>query len=295
MNALIEQFLDHVSLERGLSANTLAAYTADLTAFERFIGKKRISSFNSVKRRDVLDFLSRERERGLSVSSVSRRLVAVKLLFKYLEQESLLAGNVTAAMDSPRLARILPATLTFKEVTRLLESPVGDDKYSIRDRAILEMMYGTGMRVSECADLRLDDIHSDSGYLRCRGKGNKVRIVPYGATAAKRLSTYLRDSRPDLLKGEGERRVFLTYRGKGFSRKGIWLLIKKHARRAGIAKTISPHTLRHSFASHLLANGASLRVIQELLGHADIATTQVYTHIDQNMLKSVHSQYHPRG
>jgi integrase/recombinase XerD len=295
MNALVEQFLDYVSLERGLAENTRSAYASDIEAFHGFLISKKIRSFNTVTRKHILDFLTAEKNRGMKMSSISRRLVSIKIFFRYLHQESLLGKNVTEVMDSPQLGRILPTTLTHKEVERLLSAPDDKSRYGLRDSAMLEIFYATGIRVSECAALKLDDIHFDSGYLRCLGKGNKVRIVPFGETARQHLERYLSEARPSFSDNPGERHVFLTYRGKKFSRKGIWLLIKKHGANAGIAKTISPHTLRHSFASHLLANGAPLRVIQEMLGHADIATTQVYTHVDQGMLKSVHSQYHPRG
>ena len=295
MNVLVDQFLDHVSLECGLSDNTRAAYQSDLVSFVRFLERNKVRSFNDVVRRDVLDYLTAEKARGLSLSSISRRLVAIKILFRYLQQESLLSNDVTEAMDSPKLGRILPTTLTYKEVGRLLEAPTGDTRYALRDRAILELLYATGLRASECAELTLDDIHFDSSYVRCLGKGNKVRIVPFGETAREHLQRYLDESRQQFNPEPTNRHVFLTYRGKGFSRKGIWNLVKTYASRAGIRKSISPHTLRHSFASHLLSNGASLRVIQEMLGHADIATTQIYTHVDQGGLKAVHSQFHPRA
>ncbi len=295
MNALIEQFLDYVSLECGLSENTRLAYSSDLLAFQHFLERRRMRSFNKVTRKHVLDFLMAEKDRGLSMSSVSRRLVSIKLLFRYLNQESLLSRDVTEVMDSPRLGRILPATLTYKEVNRLLDEPSGDSRYELRDKALLETMYASGMRVSECTALKIDDIHFDSGYMRCLGKGSKVRVVPFGETARNHLRRYLDEGRPQFSKDLAERHVFLTCRGKKFSRKGIWLLVKNHARKANISKVISPHTLRHSFASHLLANGASLRVIQEMLGHADIATTQIYTHVDQSTLKAVHSKFHPRA
>ena len=231
---------------------------------------------------------------GLGLA-ISRRLVAIKIFFRYLQQESLLANNVTEVMDSPKLGRILPSTLTYKEIERFLASPAGEGRYALRDRAILELMYATGMRVTECASLKIDDVHMDSNYIRCLGKGNKMRIVPFGETAKQHLQRYLEKARPQFTKDPAQTQVFLTYRGKPYSRKGIWLLVKQHARRAGIVKQLSPHTLRHSFASHLLANGASLRIIQEMLGHADIATTQIYTHVDQRALKSVHERFHPRG
>ncbi|MEI6809420.1 MAG: site-specific tyrosine recombinase XerD [bacterium] len=295
MNALIEQFLDHVTLECGLSPNTREAYASDLESYRRFMEARGIRALNDITRKHLLDFLTSEKDRGLSISSISRRLVAIKVFHRYLFRESLLSKDVTEVMDSPSIGRILPTVLTYKEVERLLIAPVGDGRTAVRDRAILEMMYATGMRVSECANLKLDDIHFDSGYVRCYGKGSKVRIVPFSATARERLERYLAVARPVLAKPVTGRHVFLTCRGSAFSRKGLWKLVRDCSRRAGITKTVSPHTLRHSFASHLLANGAPLRVIQEMLGHADISTTQIYTHVDGRMLKSVHTRYHPRA
>lgn len=295
MNVLIDQFLDYISLERGLSDNTRTAYSADLQSFSRFLITDNIRSFNAVGRKHVLDYLIAEKERGLSVNSISRRLVAIKIFFSYLQREGMLARNVTEPMDSPRLWKVLPGTLSLKEVERLLEAPVGNDRFSLRDKALLELLYATGLRVSEAAELKLDDIHFDSGYLRCLGKGNKVRVVPFGGKAKEHLQRYIAEARTMFGQDTSNRHLFLTYRGKKFTRKGIWKLIKNYAKRAGIKKPVSPHTMRHSFASHLLANGAPLRVIQEMLGHADIVTTQVYTHVDQARLRSVHAQFHPRA
>ncbi len=295
MHALVEQFLDYICLERGLSANTREAYLADLRSFTDYLAGRGIVSFNDVKRDHILDYLMSERDRGLSVNSVSRRLVAIKVFFSYLHQEHILDDNVTEVMESPRLWRILPDVLTEREVERLLSVPVGTDRYALRDRAILECFYGTGLRVSELGDLRGGDIHFDSGYIRCRGKGNKVRVVPFGGKARAAVERYLKEGRPEFVREGTDDCVFLTYRGRGFSRKGLWHLIKEITRKAGITKPVSPHTLRHSFASHLLKNGAPLRVIQEMLGHADIGTTQIYTHIDQGRLRSVHAKFHPRA
>ena len=295
MNVLVEQFLNYISLERGLSGNTRAAYQSDLTGFSTYLGGRGLHSVNDVTRDHIIDYMESERARGLSVNSVSRHLVAIKVFFKFLQQEGLLAKNVTEAMDSPRLWRILPETLSAKEVERMLSVPVGDDKAAVRDRAILELFYASGLRVSELAGLTLEALHIESEYVRVTGKGNKVRIVPFGKRARSAIERYLADSRPGFLKEGGSQHVFLTYRGKPFSRKGLWKMIKGFAVRADINRNISPHTLRHSFASHLLANGAPLRMIQEMLGHADIATTQIYTHIDQGRLQSVHAKYHPRA
>jgi len=295
MHVLIDQFLDYLSLERGLSANTRSAYEADLKSFHAYMEARRIRSFNDVLRKHVLDYLMAEKERGLNLNSISRHLVAIKMFFNYLQREGLLVRNVTTVMDSPRLWRVLPGVLSLKEVDRLLVAPAGDDRIALRDKALLELMYATGLRVSEAAELVLDDIHFEDGYLRCMGKGQKVRVVPFGGQAREHLQRYLAEGRPRFAGDESGRSVFLTYRGRKFSRKGIWKLVATYARRAGITKTVSPHTLRHSFASHMLANGAPLRVIQEMLGHADISTTQIYTHVDQGRLRAVHASFHPRA
>lgn len=295
MHALLDQFLDYITLERGLSENTRLAYGADLRSFLDFLEGRKIGSLNAVSRQLILDFLMDLRDRGLSTNSISRRLVSIKVFFRHLQQEGLLGRNITDTMESPKLWKVLPDTLTYKEVERLLNSPDAQSPLGIRNRAIMETLYGTGLRISELAHLTLDDLHFDAGYLRCMGKGQKERVVPLGESARNAIQRYLTDCRPNFLKTGDSRAVFLTRRGKPFSRKGLWKLIKQHARDAGIMKNVKPHTLRHSFASHLLANGAPLRVIQEMLGHADITTTQIYTHVDPSRLKSVHAQYHPRA
>jgi len=295
MQALLDQFLDYIALERGLSENTRLAYEADISSFLDFLQGRKVSSLNAVKREHILQFLMSMKDRGLSTSSISRRLVAIKVFFRYMQQEGLLRADVTDTMESPKLWKVLPSTLTYKEVERLLKAPNLKKAVGVRDKALLETLYGTGLRISELAHLSLDDLHFDAGYIRCMGKGNKERVVPLGNSARDALQRYLDEVRPALAKGNPVREVFLTVRGKGFSRKGLWKLIKKYARDGGITKNVTPHTLRHSFASHLLANGAPLRIIQEMLGHADITTTQIYTHVDPARLKSVHAQFHPRA
>lgn len=295
MQALLDQFLDYVALEKGLSPNTRAAYANDLQTFLAYLRTCGVSSINAVRRNHITGFLLAQKDQGLSTNSLCRRLVAIKVFFRFLQQEGLLASNITEAMESPKVWKMLPGTLTYKEVDRLLASPDASRPLGLRDRALLETLYGTGLRVSELAHLTLNDIHFDEGYVRCMGKGSKERVVPIGDRAITALRQYLEDVRPALSKGRVVAAVFLNYRGQPLGRKGIWKLIKKHARAAGITKNVKPHTLRHSFASHLLANGAPLRVIQEMLGHADIATTQIYTHVDPARLKSIHAQFHPRA
>jgi integrase/recombinase XerD len=295
MDVLRDQFLDYLSLERGLSANTRAAYADDLTRFLDFLRGRSLRSLSAVTRKHILDFLMAEKARGQASRSLARRLVAIKVFLRYLHQEGLLDANAAEDMESPRLWKVLPDTLTLKEVDALLNAPGKTNRYAERDRAILETLYGTGLRVSELAGLNLADIRFDDGYLRCLGKGNKERVVPLGRSAQDRIIKYRDAVRPRLDRSGDGKPLFLTVRGRRFSRKSLWKMIKQYARQAGIAKNIKPHTLRHSFATHLLANGAPLRVIQEMLGHADIATTQVYTHVDSSRLKGVHAKFHPRA
>lgn len=295
MKELISQFVEHLAFERGLSPNTRSAYADDLARFAAFAESAGVDRPAAVTRKLILDFLFAERERGMSVSTVSRRLVAIKVLFRYLLNEGLLARNVTDVMASPTLWQVLPGVLSVREVESLLQSAAGETRYALRDRALLELLYACGLRVSELAGLRLSDLHPADGYLRCTGKGRKVRIVPFGARAAEALQAYLLRARPRFARLPTEDHLFLTQQGGAFTRQGIWRLIKQRCLEAGISKPVSPHTLRHSFASHLLANGAQLRAIQEMLGHADIATTQIYTHVDERRLLSTHQKYHPRA
>lgn len=295
MQVLLDQFLDYAVLERGLSDNTQRAYVADLELFLAYLRESSVRSINSVTRGHVLSFLLQEKDRGMSARSIARRLVAIKVFFRYLEQEGLLKDNVTDAMDSPKLWKVLPDTLSYEEVERLLHQPDLSRPLGVRDHAILETFYGSGLRVSEICALQIDNLRFDDGYLRCIGKGNKERVVPVSTAACDSVTRYLEEVRPQHAQDELERTLFLTRRGTPFSRKGIWKLIKQHSLAAGIQKNVTPHTLRHSFATHLLSNGAPLRMIQEMLGHADIATTQVYTHVDSSRLKAVHEQFHPRA
>jgi integrase/recombinase XerD len=295
MEALLDKFLDYISLERGLSTNTRIAYSNDLQKFIRFLEKKQITSLNHVTRKHILDFLLEQKDKGLSSVSVSRVFVSVKVFFTFLHRESLLATNVMETMDSPKLWKMLPETLSIKEVEQLLNAPGKKNRFALRDKALLETLYATGLRVSELCELKLEDIDFDSVYLRCIGKGRKERVVPFSEKCSQLLRDYITILRPRLVQDPADRTVFLTQKGKGFSRKSIWKMVKGYAHQAGIIKHISPHTLRHSFASHLLKNNAPLRVIQEMLGHADIATTQIYTHIDESRLKSIHQKFHPRA
>lgn len=287
--------MDYITLEVGLSPNTRAAYADDIGRFLDWLAQKGVRSVNEVTRKNILDHLMAEKARGLAANSLSRHLVSLKVFFRYLAQEGLLGINVAETMESPKVWKMLPSVLTPKEIDRLFSAPDLATPAGIRNRAILELFYASGLRVSELAGLQLSDLHFDEHFLRCVGKGRKERVVPVGKDAVERIRQYIKEVRPKLSPGPQEQTVFLSSRHQPMSRKTIWDMIKKCARAAGITKTIYPHTLRHSFASHLLANGAPLRIIQEMLGHADIATTQIYTHVDPDRLKGVHRQFHPRA
>ena len=295
MRALLDQFLDYITLEMGLSPNTRAAYADDIRRFLDWLAEKGVRSINEVTRKQILDHLLAEKARGLAANSLSRHLVSLKIFFRYLAQEGLLSINVAETMESPKVWTMLPSVLTPKEIDRLFAAPDLTTPLGIRNRAVLELFYASGLRVSELAGLQLHDLHFDEHFLRCIGKGRKERVVPVGKDAIEKIKQYIKEVRPKFTPGPQEQTVFLSSRRQPMSRKTIWDMIKKCARSAGITKTIYPHTLRHSFASHLLANGAPLRIIQEMLGHADIATTQIYTHVDPDRLKGVHRQFHPRA
>jgi integrase/recombinase XerD len=295
MRALLDSFLDYISLERGLSKNTRAAYADDVARFIDFATTRGVNSVNQVSRKDILDHLLDQKAKGLGANSLSRHLVSLKVFFRWLAQEGMISVNVADTMDSPKVWKMLPSVLNPKEVERLFAAPDLSKPVGLRNRAILELFYASGLRVSELAGLQLGDLHFDEHFLRCIGKGRKERVVPVAQTAIKWVKRYLKEVRPQWSPGDHEQAVFLSNRHQSLSRKTIWDMVKKCARDAGITKTIYPHTLRHSFASHLLANGAELRIIQEMLGHADISTTQIYTHVDPDRLKGVHRQFHPRA
>jgi len=292
---LVDTFLDHLAVERGLAENTRLAYRTDLTQFTDYLRHRGIRQLNAAQREHITEYLLRRRKGGLSARSLSRHLAAIRMFCRFLFREKLLAADITQTIDSPKLWHTLPHTLSYEEVERLLAAPGIRTRLGLRDKAMLEFMYATGLRVSEVAHAKLNDINFEAGFVRSIGKGNKERIVPVGKQAVEWLQRYLREARALFPKSDSIPEVFISTRGKPLSRKTIWLLIKKYARTAGITTNLTPHTLRHSFATHLLDNGGDLRVIQEMLGHADISTTQVYTHVDQRRLKETHYRYHPRS
>ena len=295
MRFLLDQFMDHLMLERGLSENTRLAYGHDLTEFLAFLSRRGRAGIQEVQRRDIVDFLMEGKQKGLAASSLARRLVAIKVFFRHLSREGLLATNVADAMDSPRLWKILPPTMTIEEVERLLAAPDPSTVRGLRDRAVLETFYATGLRVSELASLTLESLHFDAEYIRCVGKGDKERVVPMGGPAAAALRRYLRDGRRELLRGRRRPELFLNARGGPLTRQGLAYVLRTILRRADMLGQASAHTFRHSFATHLLEAGADLRSVQEMLGHADVATTQLYTHVSVEHLREVFLETHPRA
>ena len=297
MQDLIDAFIDYLNVEAGLAENTQKAYRSDLAKFAAYLAKEGVEEPTRVTTTVVLGFLMLLKDQRYSSASIARMLSAVKMFFRFLTLEGLVSRNVTSALDSPRLWRRLPSVLSPQEVERLLEAPDTSRPLGVRDRAIIELLYATGARVSEVCGLDVDSIHFDYGYLRCMGKGSKERVVPVGSMAMGWVRRYMDEVRPGLLKGRASGALFVSSRRRGqrLRRESVWALVRKYARLAGIAKRVSPHTLRHSFATHLLSGGADLRSVQEMLGHASIVTTQLYTHVDKARLKDVHRRYHPRG
>ncbi len=288
-----EEFLNYISVEKGLAQNTLFAYRRDLDRYLAFLEAAKIHDVAAVKRQHILAFLGEERKKGLDTPSLARRLVAIKMFHRFLLKEHTLKNDVTSVLESPKLWKKLPHFLTRKEMESVLQSVKGTRAPALRDRGLLELLYAAGMRVSELVTLKLDGLHLDEGFIQCKGKGGKERIVPIGRKAAQACGAYLKDAR--LQQKPMTDHVFIGRKGRGLSRQFVWQMIRKYVKLAGIKKTVTPHTFRHSFATHLLEGGADLRIVQELLGHADISTTQIYTHVTRDYLKNVHAQFHPRG
>lgn len=294
MRELIDTFLNYLSVERGLASNTIIAYREDLNNYLGFIEKSHIEALSKISKENITSFMLSQRDSGIAPNSVARRLAAIRMFHRFLARERILKVDPSTLIDSPKLWKRVPDTLTVNEVEALIAQPNVHDTQGTRDRAILETLYATGMRVSEAVNLKKDNINLDIGFLRCIGKGNKERIIPLGKKAIASIKRYLQVSRPKFLKDKGCEFLFVSRSGKKISRQSFWKIIKKYAKLARIKKPIKPHTLRHSFATHLLEHGADLRSVQEMLGHSDISTTQIYTHINKDRLKSVHKQFHPR-
>lgn len=292
MDNLADKFIAYLRLERGLADNTVAAYSRDLLRFFDFLEQRRLSPLNA-SRADAVEYLWLLGKK-LSARSVSRNISTLRTFYRFLKTRRLIQKTPTELLETPRLPRRLPGVLSETEVEKLLAQPDPATPKGLRDRAMLEILYATGLRVSELISLKTRNLNLEAGFLRTMGKGSKERIVPIGDKASLAMRDYLTAARPRCLKSRNSAHLFLNLRGHAMTRQGFWKLIKQYGRKAGIDKPITPHSLRHSFASHLLAGGADLRAVQVMLGHADIATTQIYTHVTGNRLRSLHRKHHPR-
>ena len=295
MEQLLDQFLHYLIVEKGFSKNTIEAYSHGLNRFLNHLKEKGIREIKEVGKFDVRGFLLVLKRKNLSAKSIVRNLVAIRSFYKFLIQEGILETNPIENLESPKVAKTLPEILTLKEIEQLLEQPNLQTPLGIRDRAMLEMLYATGMRVSELTQLPTHQVNLEGGYVLIFGKGSKERIVPLGSEAMKWVTLYLKTVRGILAKGRENPSLFINRLGKGMSRQRFWKNLKDYARKGGFRKRITPHLLRHSFASHLLERGADLRSVQMMLGHVDISTTQIYTHVTGERLKKIHQKYHPRG
>jgi integrase/recombinase XerD len=294
MTDVVVEYLGALQAERGASRNTLSAYRRDLTDFTQFLNAQH-RSLRRASPDDIVGYLARLRTRGLRPASVARRISALRGLYKHLVREGELRRDPTENLEAPSRTRSLPRTLSREVVAALIESPDLKEPRGVRDRSVLELLYATGMRASECLGLTLDDVNLSAGYVVCMGKGRKQRLVPVGGEAAQWVSRYLRDVRPLYTRVRDSGRLFVNPRGGRLSRQSLWTIVRHAAARAGLRQRISPHVLRHSFASHLLEGGADLRSIQAMLGHADIATTQIYTHLPSATLLTMYRRFHPRA
>lgn len=293
--AVIEAFADALWMERGLSPNTLAAYQSDLRAFALWIGRERGRRLAAAERSDLLDYLALLSTQGRKPRSAARLLSCLRQFYQHLARQGLIPEDPSARVDAPKLGRPLPKSLTEAEVEALLRAPDTTDPRGHRDRTMLEVLYASGLRVTELVTLIPSQVSLTQGILRIMGKGSKERLVPLGEDAVSWLADYVRGARQDLLGGRGSDYLFPTSRSDCMTRQAFWQLIKRYALQAGVGKPLSPHTLRHAFATHLINHGADLRVVQLLLGHSDLSTTQIYTHVARERLKQLHARHHPRG
>ncbi|MGD8546391.1 MAG: site-specific tyrosine recombinase XerD [Thiohalophilus sp.] len=292
---LIEQFLDALWMERGLSENTLAAYRSDLSQFGHWLKEQGSESLRCVRREQIQDYLAYRLEAKRSPRSTARMLSSLRRFYAWLRREQSISEDPTALIEAPKLGRPLPRSLSESEVEALLKAPAVETDKGLRDRCMLELLYAAGLRVSELVNLQMGQVNLQQGVVRITGKGQKERLVPLGEEALGWLHRYLQTARPDMLRGKVSDAVFVSNRRQPMTRQTFWHLIKNYARQAGITRPLSPHTLRHAFATHLLNHGADLRVVQMLLGHSDLSTTQIYTHIARARLQEMHAQHHPRG
>ena len=294
-DTLLDEFCDALWLEDGLARNTLESYRRDLRQFSQWLEKHEVRGVIAARKADVLAYLAARMAAGLKARSSARLLSSLKRFYRHALQRGKLAADPTLTIDAPSLPRGLPKTLSEADVEALLAAPETDTPLGLRDRAMLETLYASGLRVSELVGLSVAQVSLDAGVVRVMGKGAKERLVPLGEEALVWISRFIDDGRPRILAGRTGESLFVTARGEAMTRQAFWYLVKRYARVAGVSKAISPHVLRHAFATHLLNHGADLRVVQMLLGHSDISTTQIYTHVARERLKQLHARHHPRG
>ncbi len=296
MNIFLKEYLSVLKLEKNLSDNTVASYKNDINSFLQFIESKKIDDPSAIKQNHIAEFFKSLKEIGLSSSSAARYYSSLKGFFSYLFLSKYIKENPIEKISSPKLEKNLPTVLSVDEIDLILSKPDTSNKLGLRDKAILELLYACGIRVSELINIKIPDLFFDDDVIRVFGKGSKERIIPVGSSAVKWINKYLKESRVLLMKKtKSENYLFLNNRGTKLSRMSVWKIVDRYVKEVGIEKEIHPHTFRHSFATHLLEGGADLRAVQEMLGHADISTTQIYTHIDRDYIKQVHKEFHPRG
>ncbi|MGC4376430.1 site-specific tyrosine recombinase XerD [Fictibacillus sp. Mic-4] len=292
----VSDFIHYLIVERGLSTNTVESYKRDLTHYIEFLQKvDQISRINDVQRGNIMGFLIHLKDNGKASATIARHIASIRAFHQFLLREKAAESDPSVHIETPKTERRLPKVLSTKEVEALLDTPERNDAFGIRDKAMLELLYATGIRVSELVNLNLTDVHLSMGFVRCLGKGNKERIIPLGRMANEAVELYLNKGRPVLARGKQPEALFLNHHGNRLSRQGFWKILKQLAQKANINKELTPHTLRHSFATHLLENGADLRAVQEMLGHADISTTQIYTHVSKTRLREIYASFHPRA
>ncbi|KAB2493707.1 site-specific tyrosine recombinase XerD [Priestia endophytica] len=297
MNLTIEDFIHYLVVERGLAPNTIESYKRDLVKYAEYLKKvETVSSFEEVTREHIIAFMRYMMENGKSSKTIARHIASIRSFHQFLLREHIMDKDPSVHIETPQVERTLPKVLSPDEVEALLTAPDESTPFGRREKAMLELLYATGIRVTELMNLNVEDVHMTMGFVRCIGKGDKERIVPMGKMASEALQKYIEESRPKLLKrNQKEEALFLNHHGRRLTRQGFWKILKKLALSAQIEKELTPHTLRHSFATHLLENGADLRAVQEMLGHADISTTQIYTHVTKKRLKDVYNEFHPRA
>ncbi|CAM4040967.1 recombinase XerD [Bacillus manliponensis] len=296
MEDQLKDFIHYMVVEKGLAKNTVVSYERDLKSYVQYIQKvEQVTTFHEVTRLHILGFLHHLKESGKSSKTMARHIASVRSFHQFLLRERVVEHDPTVHIETPQGERKLPKVLSVDEVEALLQTPKAVNAFGLRDKAMLELLYATGLRVSELIDLNLSDVHLTMGFVRCVGKGNKERIIPLGRLATEAIQSYIERGRHELLGKKTIDALFLNHHGNRLSRQGFWKILKKLAKEANIQKELTPHTLRHSFATHLLENGADLRAVQEMLGHADISTTQIYTHVSKTRLKDVYKQFHPRA